>query len=81
MKKIALFSIILSGIMFTSCKDTCYECSTSTLGVSVNVDICDDKYTVSDAGVPTTTNNLPDGTSEKEYAESLEAQGYSCSKK
>jgi hypothetical protein len=80
MKKIAFFSVLATSLFLTSCKDACYECTVSNIGI-VSVDICNDKYTVSATGVQTVTYNLPSGTTEKEYAEQLESQGYSCSKK
>jgi hypothetical protein len=80
MKKMMFFAVLMTGLLFTSCKDACYQCTISNIA-TVRVDICNDQYTISATGIPTTTNNLPSGTTEKEYAEQLESQGYSCSQK
>jgi hypothetical protein len=78
MKKIALLFSAVALFAMTSCsKNACYEC---TLSAST-VDVCDGKITTTVTGVPAVTVDLPSGTSEKEYSETLESTGYTCTKK
>lgn len=74
MKKMMFFAVLTMGLLFTSCKEACYECSEPSFGLKA--DICEGRVCLG-----TLCNDLPKGTSNKEYAKQLEADGYTCTKK
>ncbi len=76
MKKMMFFAVLSMGLLLTSCKEACYECSQTAGTITVTADICEGKVCVG-----TICNDLPSGTSNKEYAEQLESGGYTCTKK
>ena len=76
MKKFEIFCVLATALLFTSCKEACYECSIASGGFGLDADICEGKVCIG-----TLCNDLPSGTSNKEYAEQLESGGYTCNKK
>lgn len=71
MKRLILSSAVLSIIAFSSCKK-CYECSTD-LPITVNGQVV--------GTTPYTTEECGRGTIIKQKVESLEEEGYTCTKK
>ena len=75
MKKFAFLGILAFGLILTSCKEDCYECTISLAGAN-NMSICEGK-----ACNGTSCTDLPKGTSNKEQADYYTALGYTCTKK
>jgi len=84
MKKLGLFftvSLFTLSLTVVSCsKNSCYECTNNVGGTTVEVDICDGKFTTTSDGNSVTTD-LPNSQSESDYADALESGGYTCNKK
>jgi len=74
--KTKILLLIISSTFLASCKEACYECTFSTLGASVKVDICEGKACTSGTCV-----DLDEGQTNKEAADEFEAAGYTCSQK